>query len=175
MDMIRSIYDASHQNYGAPKITAIMKEGGEKISEKTVGNYLKEMGIHAQYIKHYTQTTKDSNFSDDLKNILEYLEEIFICSHEDYLFWKDEIEKELGIEVDSSELEYLGFLLYDKPIRFMYYLKKDIDIKDIVVQEEEVDFVKYMSIDEIKEIISREEITKSHGILFNKMLELKNK
>jgi hypothetical protein len=66
-------------------------------------------------------------------------------------------------------------MLYDKPIRFMYYLKKDIDIKDIVVQEEEVEFVKYMSISEIKEIISKEEITKSHGILFNKMLELKNK
>ena len=86
-----------------------------------------------------------------------------------------EIKEELGIEVDAIELEYLGFMLYDKPIRFMYYLKKDIDINDIVVQEEEVEFVKYMSIPEIKEIISREEITKSHGILFNKMLELKNK
>ena len=41
-----------------------------------------------------------------------------------------EIKEELGIEVNSEELEYLGFLLYDKPIRFMYYLKKDIDIKD---------------------------------------------
>lgn len=86
-----------------------------------------------------------------------------------------EIKEELGIEVEASELEYLGFLLYDKPIRFMYYLKKDIDIKDIVVQEEEVEFVKYMSISEIKEIISKEEITKSHGIIFNKILELKNK
>jgi hypothetical protein len=57
----------------------------------------------------------------------------------------------------------------------MYYLKKDIDIKDVVVQEEEVEFVKYMSIDEIKEIISKGNITESHGILFNKMLELKNK
>ena len=86
-----------------------------------------------------------------------------------------EIKEELGIDVDSNELEYLGYLLYDRPIRFMYYLKKDIDIKDIVVQEEEVEFVKYMSVSEIKEIISKEEITKSHGILFNKMLELKNK
>ena len=86
-----------------------------------------------------------------------------------------EIKEELGIEVEASELEYLGFLLYDKPIRFMYYLKKDIDIKDIVVQEEEVEFVKYMSVSEIKEIISKEEITKSHGIIFNKILELKNK
>ena len=86
-----------------------------------------------------------------------------------------EIKEELGIEVDSNELEYLGFLLYDKPIRFMYYLKKDINIDDIVVQEEEVEFVKYMSVSEIKEIISKEEITKSHGIIFNKILELKNK
>ena len=85
-----------------------------------------------------------------------------------------EIKEELGIDVDSNELEYLGYLLYDRPIRFMYYLKKDIDIKDIVVQEEEVEFVKYMSVTEIKEIISKEEITKSHGIIFNKILELKN-
>ena len=86
-----------------------------------------------------------------------------------------ESKEELGIEVDESELEYLGFLLYDKPIRFMYYLKKDIDIKDIVVQEGEVEFVKYMNIDEIKEIINKGEMTKSHGIIFNKILELKNK
>ena len=74
MDMIRSIYNSSHQNYGAPKITAIMKEAGDKISERTVGKYMKEMGIHAQYIKHYTQTTKNSDFNDDLKNILDELE-----------------------------------------------------------------------------------------------------
>ena len=86
-----------------------------------------------------------------------------------------EIKEELGIEVKEEELEYLGFLLYDKPIRFMYYLKKDIDTNDIVVQEEEVDFVKYMNINEIKEIIDKDEMTKSHGIIFNKILELKNK
>ena len=86
-----------------------------------------------------------------------------------------EIKEEIGIQVEENELEYLGFLLYDKPIRFMYYLKKDIDIKDIVVQEEEVDFVKYMSVSEIQDIIDKGEMTKSHGIIFNKILELKNK
>ena len=55
-------------------------------------------------------------------------------------------------ESRKEELEYLGFMLYDKPIRFMYYLKKDINIEDIVVQEEEVEFVKWLSIDEIKEL-----------------------
>ena len=71
MDIIRSIHNSSHQNYGAPKITAVMKEAGEKISERTVGKYMKEMGIHAQYIKHYTQTTKNSDFSEELKNVLD--------------------------------------------------------------------------------------------------------
>ena len=42
---ICDIYDGSHQNYGAPKITAILNKNGETISEKTVGNYMREMGI----------------------------------------------------------------------------------------------------------------------------------
>lgn len=86
-----------------------------------------------------------------------------------------EIKEEIGIQVEENELEYLGFLLYDKPIRFMYYLKKDINVEDIVTQEEEVDFVKYMSVSEIQDIIDKGEMTKSHGIIFNKILELKNK
>lgn len=70
MEEIRKVYDDSYQNYGAPKITSLLLEKGEKISEKTVGNYMQEMGIKAQYIKPYTQTTLNSNFSEELKNIL---------------------------------------------------------------------------------------------------------
>lgn len=67
---IEKIYMESHQNYGAPKITKKLTMEGEKISEKTVGNYMKELGIKAQYIKPYTITTIDSDFSSGLKNIL---------------------------------------------------------------------------------------------------------
>ena len=70
-DEIIDIYDESHKNYGAPKITQKLREIGEKISEKTVGNYMRELGIRAQYIKPYIVTTKDSDFSTDLKNILD--------------------------------------------------------------------------------------------------------
>lgn len=70
-EKILDIYNESHQNYGAPKITECLKKDGEVIAEKTVGNYMKEMGIKAQYIKPYTVTTIDSNFSDELKNILD--------------------------------------------------------------------------------------------------------
>lgn len=70
MEEIRKIHEESHQNYGAPKITEVLLERGEIISEKTVGNYMKEMGIKAWYVKPYIQTTIDSDFSEELKNIL---------------------------------------------------------------------------------------------------------
>ncbi|MCR5483236.1 MAG: hypothetical protein K6E99_02375 [Bacilli bacterium] len=64
-------------------------------------------------------------------------------------------------------------MLHDVPIRYMYYLKKDIDINDIKVQTEEVEFVKYMTIDEINEIIKSDLMTKSHAIQFNEMIKRK--
>lgn len=67
---IKEIYEESHKNYGAPKIREILTQNGETIAEKTVGNYMREMGIKAQYIKPYTVTTIDSNFSEELVNIL---------------------------------------------------------------------------------------------------------
>lgn len=70
-EKILAIYNESHQNYGAPKITECLRREGEKIAEKTVGNYMRELGIKAQYIKPYTVTTIDSDFSSELKNVLE--------------------------------------------------------------------------------------------------------
>ena len=70
-ERIFEIYHNSHQNYGAPKITECLRKEGEIISEKTVGNYMREMGIKAQYVKPYMVTTIDSDFSDKLKNVLD--------------------------------------------------------------------------------------------------------
>ena len=49
-DRIREIHTGSHQNYGAPKITKTLHAEKGTVSEKTVGNYMREMGIKAQYI-----------------------------------------------------------------------------------------------------------------------------
>lgn len=70
-EKILAIYHESHQNYGAPKITECLRKEGERISEKTVGNYMRELGIKAQYIKPYTVTTVAPDFSSELKNILD--------------------------------------------------------------------------------------------------------
>lgn len=70
-ERILEIYNDSHKNYGAPKITERLKKEGQIIAEKTVGNYMRELGIKAQYVKPYTVTTIDSDFSEELKNILD--------------------------------------------------------------------------------------------------------
>lgn len=70
-ERIQEIYNDSHQNYGAPKITEILRQEGETIAEKTVGNYMRQLGIKAQYIRPYTVTTIDSDFSSQLENLLD--------------------------------------------------------------------------------------------------------
>lgn len=63
---IQRIYDDSKQNDGAPKITKALRNNGEVISDRTVGVYMKEMGIKAQWTKPYIVTTKDSHFNEEL-------------------------------------------------------------------------------------------------------------
>ena len=70
MAEIRTIYEESHEIYGAPKIAAKMVQKGDKVSGSTVGKYMREMGIRACYREHWVRTTRDCNFSSELKNIL---------------------------------------------------------------------------------------------------------
>lgn len=68
---IQHIYNESKQNYGAPKIAKELQKSGERISQRTVGKYMREMGIKAQWVKPWTTTTRDSDFSKNLHNILD--------------------------------------------------------------------------------------------------------
>ena len=70
-ESIKQIHDDSKQNYGAPKITQELRKSGETIAERTVGKYMNEMGLRAQWVKPWTTTTRDSDFSKELHNILD--------------------------------------------------------------------------------------------------------
>lgn len=87
---------------------------------------------------------------------------------------KREVEEELGIDISNEKIIELGYIIYDMPIRFIFYLNKDIEINKVLLQKEEVEYVQYMNISEIKKIIDEKLITESHGIIFNKILEYKN-
>lgn len=71
MEEIRTIHEESHGIYGAPKIAAKMRWEGDRVSDKTVGNHMRGMGLRACYRKPHTRTTVDSDFSSGLKNRLE--------------------------------------------------------------------------------------------------------
>ena len=86
---------------------------------------------------------------------------------------KREVEEELGINVDNEDIKELGFINYDMPLRYIFYLNKDINLDDVKLQIEEVEYVKYMTIEEIRQIIKENQITKSHGIMFEEMLKRK--
>lgn len=82
-----------------------------------------------------------------------------------------EVSEELGIDISNDDIEDLGYLLYDMPLRYVYYLKKDIDIKKLNLQKEEVEYVKYMSIEKINDLIKSNAMLLSHAIQFKHMLE----
>ena len=68
---IARIHNESYQIYGAPNITMMLRQLGHRIAEKTVGIYMKELKLQAIYVKPYTKTTLNSDFSTSLKNILD--------------------------------------------------------------------------------------------------------
>ncbi len=67
---IEEIHKDSKGVYGAPKITRELRKEGECISEKTTGNYMREMSIRACWTSKYTNTTINPDFSKKYKNIL---------------------------------------------------------------------------------------------------------
>jgi len=67
---ITDIYESSREIYGAPKITEELRNSGETISQRTVGRYMRDMGIHAWYRRPWTRTTISEDFTSKLKNIL---------------------------------------------------------------------------------------------------------
>ncbi|MCG8539151.1 MAG: IS3 family transposase, partial [Clostridia bacterium] len=63
---ITEIYNESHQIYGATKITAVLRSRGHIVSEKTVSNYMRELGIKAIWVSPYKRTTIDPDFDSKL-------------------------------------------------------------------------------------------------------------
>ena len=87
---------------------------------------------------------------------------------------KREVLEELGTDISSDNIVEYGFILYDIPLRYLFYIKKNIDVDSINLQEEEVESVKYMSIDEINNLIETNQMLKSHGILFKELMKKRN-
>lgn len=70
MAEIRKLFFRFHSTYGSPRITKELHKQGMKITERTVGRYMREMGLRAVPERKYTVTT-DSNHNNKIyPNIL---------------------------------------------------------------------------------------------------------
>lgn len=86
-----------------------------------------------------------------------------------------EVKEELGIDIANDDIKYIGSILFGVPFGDIYYLEKDIDIDSVKLQKEEVSYVSYMTKEEIDDLIKKEKITKSHGLMFKYLCEKMNK
>lgn len=82
-----------------------------------------------------------------------------------------EIEEELGITVKQNELTLFKTIQTEDDFVDLYYLKKNIDIEDIKIQDEEVEKVMWSSREEINKLIVDEVFSSSHEEFYNYCLE----
>lgn len=82
-----------------------------------------------------------------------------------------ETKEELGLDVSNENIIYICDLLFGIPFGEIYYLKKDLDIAKLKLQQEEVEQVEYLTKTEILKLIETEKMVKSHGLMFKKMLD----
>ena len=83
----------------------------------------------------------------------------------------NEVKEELGIDISSENVKEITTLIFGPYVQKVYYLKKDIDIKDVVIKEDEAEFVKWMSIDEIDQLIINNEYRNGNIEGFRKVLD----
>lgn len=67
---VEKIYKDSHEIYGSPKITEIINQNGEKVSQRYIHSIMRENSWKARYIKPYIRTTVSTDFSSKLENLL---------------------------------------------------------------------------------------------------------
>ena len=85
-----------------------------------------------------------------------------------------EVLEELGLDFSNEE-----FIMYDsgcdgKDCYKMYYVEKDVDIKDIVIQEEELSEVRWFSMDELNHMVETKELNEDQIACFKKVVNYIN-
>lgn len=69
----------------------------------------------------------------------------------------NEVKEELGIDISNEEIIEVDSYIWEHYIQKIYYLKKDIDIKDITIQKDEVEYVKWLDKETIDRLINNNE------------------
>lgn len=69
----------------------------------------------------------------------------------------NEVKEELGLDITSDDVKEIKTYIREYYIQKVYYMKKNIDIKDITIQESEVEYVKWLDKEMINNLIENNE------------------
>ncbi len=86
-----------------------------------------------------------------------------------------EVKEELGLDFSNER-----FIEYDsgcdgKDCYKMYFVNKDIDIKDIIIQEDELTEVRWFSMQELKQMVNNKELNEDQISCFIKVCDFLKK
>lgn len=73
-----------------------------------------------------------------------------------------EIKEELGVDVEKDNLALFKTIKTEDDFVDLYYIKHDIDLNNITMQEEEVDNVKWFSKNQISNLIEENKLLPPH-------------
>ena len=79
----------------------------------------------------------------------------------------NEIDEELGIKIDKKDCKLFKTYKYEFAFKDVFYIEKDIDLNKLKYSKDEVEYVKYMSIDEINKLIKDNKFRKTNIDAFN--------
>ena len=79
----------------------------------------------------------------------------------------NEINEELGIKIDKKDCKLFKTYKYESAFKDVFYIEKDIDLNKVKYSKEEVEYVKYMSVDEINKLIKDNKFRKTNIDAFN--------
>lgn len=85
-----------------------------------------------------------------------------------------EIKEELGINVVEENVILFRTIKTEDDFVNIYYLKEDVDINRIKIQKEEVEDIKWATIEEIKKMILEKNFSSSHKEFFEDCLKYLN-
>ena len=83
-----------------------------------------------------------------------------------------EVKEELGIDLNKENMEFmLSFKRFHSFVD-VWLAKQNIDLKDVVIQKEEVSDVKWVSKDEFKNMINDKEVSGSVNLYYEMLMDL---
>ena len=82
-----------------------------------------------------------------------------------------EVKEELDIDIVSENIKLFKTIKTKDDFVDIYYLKEDVDITKIKIQNEEVSDIKWATIEEIKKLIKSEAFSTSHAEFFQFCLD----